>query len=164
MSGSCQKPQESQNTPEKSTSPGNVNKKARKSVKQTFPETSLQFMKRQSMLANRSPFPANLKIAGKGCSVLKGRGRSCHRLLFPLLAFQLLQPAFYNWKLTANEDGTCGQSYRYDTRQYDFAVKRESAPKRIMYCAWNLRNIRYCNHDEDSRYRKSDFFFEVFLL
>ena len=32
MSGSCQKLQESKNTPKKSTSPGNVDKKAGKSV------------------------------------------------------------------------------------------------------------------------------------
>ena len=41
MSGSCQKPQESQNTPKKSTSPGNVDKKAEKSVFADFSENAL---------------------------------------------------------------------------------------------------------------------------
>lgn len=41
MSGSCQKPQESKNIPKKSTSPGNVDKKAGKSDFANFPENAL---------------------------------------------------------------------------------------------------------------------------
>ena len=41
MSGNCQKTQKFQNTPKKSTSPGNVDKKAEKSVFADFSENAL---------------------------------------------------------------------------------------------------------------------------